>query len=252
MWLPPGTDVLAGSHAGWTVVPNGSTSVEISAERPNGSGDFVVGVRAFRQQVDDQMVTLFGVIAPETRRAGIGHYYVGNSGDFGHHGMGHQRLRGRRVAASRRRSITRSPTPNGCAARADRARLELVAASASCGSRVERLHDLTASVESEVPPPHTHVLVIYKLNSAFATADAVASPSDVRDAIRRTGQPGAAVPEFHGARSGKCSWRSESVQGRALDASVYDELLVIRPPKGVLGGLTVRFYALPHPRPTPR
>ena len=27
----------------------------------------------------------------------------------------------------------------------------------------------------------------------------------------------------------------------ALDASVYDELLVVRPPKRIVGGLTVRF-----------
>jgi hypothetical protein len=55
--------------------------VEVGAQR-EWAGDLVVGVRAFRQRVDDQLVTLFGGAAPGKAAASIGHYYVATGGDF--------------------------------------------------------------------------------------------------------------------------------------------------------------------------
>ena len=40
-----------------------------------------VALRAFRQQVDDQLVTLFGADLPAQPNAKLGHYLVGNAGD---------------------------------------------------------------------------------------------------------------------------------------------------------------------------
>ena len=37
-------------------------------------------MRAFRQHVDDQLVTLFGVDQPGQPNAVLGHYFVANSG----------------------------------------------------------------------------------------------------------------------------------------------------------------------------
>ena len=52
----------------------------------------------------------------------------------------------------------------------DRGRLRRVAASA-LRTETERIHDLTASVESDVATTATRFVVIYKVNSAFAAAD---------------------------------------------------------------------------------
>ena len=47
----------------------------------------VVGFRAFTEQVEDQVVTVFGVSLTDTP-AEIGHYQVGSAGDFAAHGWG--------------------------------------------------------------------------------------------------------------------------------------------------------------------
>ena len=38
-------------------------------------------MRAFRQQVADQLVTMFGIDVPGLPPANLGHYFVGNYGD---------------------------------------------------------------------------------------------------------------------------------------------------------------------------
>ena len=60
--------------------------VEVAAERPV-FGDILVGVRAFRQRGDDQIVTLFGVAAVDDA-VNTGHYRVGSAGDFDAMGWG--------------------------------------------------------------------------------------------------------------------------------------------------------------------
>ena len=59
---------------------------ELAVER-TWAGPLLVGVRAFRQRVDDQVVTLFGVAVADVP-AGVGHYQVGSAGDFDATGWG--------------------------------------------------------------------------------------------------------------------------------------------------------------------
>jgi hypothetical protein len=82
--------------------------------------------------------------------------------------------------------------------------------------------------------------VIYKLNSAFATAD---QSSERRPGLRFDVQVNQALPfmNFTGAQFELLVAVRNMFREDARDGSVYDELLVIRPPKGVLGGLMVRF-----------
>ena len=47
-----------------------------------------MGVRVFRQQVDDQMMTLFGLRRPDGPAEALGHYYVGTVGDASIDGVG--------------------------------------------------------------------------------------------------------------------------------------------------------------------
>ena len=100
-----------------------------------------------------------------------------------------------------------------------------------------RIHDLTASVESIVAPTATRVFVIYKLNSAF---------SDVRSPMttaRFNVQVNQSLPflDFTNAQWEMLMAVSNLFRNELMDASVYDEVMVIRAPKRVLGGVTVRF-----------
>ena len=86
MWAPPGrtfspASIRAGFH------PEQITHYQFAAEQPIAD-DIVVGVRAFRQQVNDQLVTLFGLSVPGASPAAIGHYYIGNTGDVDARGWG--------------------------------------------------------------------------------------------------------------------------------------------------------------------
>src|SRR5262249_52053226 len=86
MWLPPGrTFSPASVRAGFQ--PERVEHVEIAAEQPLDN-DIVIGVRAFRQEVDNQIATLFGLSLPNTAGASLGHYYIANAGDADIRGWG--------------------------------------------------------------------------------------------------------------------------------------------------------------------
>ena len=105
----------------------------------------------------------------------------------------------------------------------------------------ERFHDVSATVEAEIPETATRVTARCRMNTAYATATehAVTSGLDARYDIRvmqmlpfspidgSTWELLVAVRSlFH-----------EQVSG----GSVYDELLVVSPPRQVVGGLVVHF-----------
>ena len=231
LWLPP-------ERTFSTVNPRGRLNservdhFEVSMERQY-AGDFMIGVRAFRENVDDQIVTLFG-IAP----ANVGHYFVASGGDFDATGWGisiHRNLSDRLRASV---DYTNADA-EWLRASPDRARLLRTAAS-TVREDSERVHDLTALVESELPSSATRLLLVYKVNSAFANGDGSA---DRRPSARYQVQVNQALPFLNFSSA---QWEmlfavrnlfSEDVR----DASVYDELLVVRPPTRVVGGLTVRF-----------
>ena len=83
--------------------------------------------------------------------------------------------------------------------------------------------------------------MIYKLNAALAAADAIPALATAR--TRFDVQVNQALPflNFTNA-SWRCSWRSRNLFKEELgETSIYDEALVVRPPKRVLGGVTVKF-----------
>jgi hypothetical protein len=193
-------------------------------------------VRAFRQQVNDQVVTLFGVSMAEPRH-NVGHYHVASAGDFD--------ARGWTVSASRavgeglRASLDytqfvsrwRGVSP-------DEATLQAAAPSAL--RKDERIHDMTATLESVIAATETRVFVLYKLNTGFAGAEDT-TPSALRN-VRFNVQVNQALP----VRLFRGQWEmlvavNNLFNDEPLDASVYDELFVVQPPKRVLGGVTMRF-----------
>ena len=105
----------------------------------------------------------------------------------------------------------------------------------------ERIHDITTSLEAEVPYSATRVVLLYKLNSAFATPTrAQQTPAfGARFDVRVT----QSLPFMNFRTSqwemlvGVRNMFHESL----ANTSVYDEILVVRPPKRLVGGLTVKF-----------
>jgi hypothetical protein len=208
---------------------------ELGVERDVAA--YVVGVRTFRQSVNDQAGAIFAAPSREHPAASLGHYYLANLGDFDARGWG--------VRVSRplfgivRGSVDYSVTtaqwlsgPGGPGV-----------AWFGGGSRTEptRMHDVTTSFETAIPQTATHVYVLYKLNSGFARQ----SPEDVEPGFdaRFDIQVNQALPfmDFTSADwevlVAVCNLFRDVVGER----SVYDELLVIHPPKRVLGGVRVRF-----------
>jgi hypothetical protein len=234
LWLPPErTFSPISARAGFR--PEQIQHLEVAAER-QWMGDVVVGLRAFRQRVDDQLVTLFDIAVPGKAPATLGHYYVGSGGDFEARGWGvsfsRDMIDGLRASVDYTQSEADWIRPSP-----DARTLALVAAS-SLRSDIERIHDLTTSVESVLPVTATRVFVIYKLNTAFASAD-----EGARTGTRFELQVNQALPfmKFTNAHWEMLVAVRNLFRDDLLDASVYDELLVVRPPKRVVGGLTVKF-----------
>jgi hypothetical protein len=233
LWLPPERTFSQISRDGFR--PERLDHFELSAEREWPG--FVIGVRAFRQDVQDQVVTLFGLALADSPR-GLGHYHVGSAGDFIAQGWGVSVSRtfveGTRGSLDYTEAATQWP---------DRPRdgvvLQSVAPSVLRTS--ERIHDVTATVDSMVARSGTRLFVVYKINSAFArTSDAV---SNSLANGRFNVQVNQSLPFM---RFANASWEmlaavSNLFHDDVADGSVYDELLVMHPPKRVLGGVTVRF-----------
>jgi hypothetical protein len=212
--------------------------LEIAAEQPLAN-DVIVGIRAFRQQVSDQITTLFGVSMSNTAGSSIGHYYVGSTGDVDVRGWGVSLSRvvsdGLRASVDYTQSDADWLRPSGGSAR-----VALVMPSV-IRRQSEQVRDLTTSVESEVPHVDTRVFVIYKINSGFAGSDA--STLRPRPGTRFDVQVSQALP-FLNFTNGQ--WEMivavrNLFHEDLLDTSVYDELQVARPPKHIVGGVTVRF-----------
>jgi hypothetical protein len=235
LWLPP-ERTFSPLSAARGFVPQQMEHAELAAER-EWAGGLVTGVRAFRQTVDDQMVTLFGVVMPGTAANSLGHYYVASAGDVDATGWGVSVSR--TMPARVRASVDYTNAHSTWMRRSpDAAALALVAMSI-LRDGTERIHDLTTSVESTLPVTETRVFAIYKINSQLADTGVGAPGAGARFDV----QVNQSLPflNFSGAQWEMLVAVRSLFRDELLDASVYDELLVMRSPKRVVGGVTVRF-----------
>ena len=200
-------------------------------------GAYVLGVRRFQQRVDNQMATLFGLPVSGGPKS-PGHYVVANAGAVDAEGWAvrlssapSQRIRGfdrlqRRRARTGCRAATWRRSPSG---RRDAIR-----------PRNEDIHDLTTSLETDVPQTATRVFLLYKVNNAFARGDDPTHPSlDYRFDV----QVNQALPfmPFSSAARWEVLVGLRNLFRDPNDAgSIYDELLVVRPPKRVIGGVLIQ------------
>jgi hypothetical protein len=230
LWLPP-EHTFIGEPA---IAPESTSHFEIGMERDLWR-EVVFAVRAFVQQTRHQQVALFGDAG--IRPQPTGHYEVADFGNLdargwsiGVSGSPWSSLRGSLLYSMTDASWFPSP--------ASGEGLILVGLAPRTGR--ERLHDLTGSVEAEFPTATT-VLVAYRLNSGFArrSGDAVEPAFGGRYEVRLI----QSLPflDFTSARWQALVAVRNMFRDTTADASVYDELLVVRPPKRVVGGLLVRF-----------
>lgn len=209
---------------------------EVAVERVlNGA---TVAVRAFEQRIDDQTVTVFGL--RRDNAAALGHYYVGAAGDANLRGVGVTFTHA--LAANIRGSVDYSVAHANWVGRATPIEYAVLAkwVPSTVRPATERLHDVTTSLETEIPYSATRVVVLYKLNNAFAASDQGAAPAF---GARFDLQVNQALPFMNFRASqwemlvGVRNLFHETLEG----TSAYDELLVVRPPKRLVGGLTVKF-----------
>ena len=236
-YLPPQRTFSPISKAGFST--QGTQNYEGGIERVfNGAA---LGVRVFEQRIDDQTVTVFGLRRPGNEAAALGHYYVGSAGDALVRGVGVTFTHA--LAENIRGSVDYSMATADWMDRSSPIEFETLAKWAPSTVRPshERIHDVTTSLETEIPYSATRVVVLYKLNNAFATGmrNEEAPVFGARFDLRVT----QALPFMNFRTSqwemlvGVRNLFHESL----ANTSSYDELLVVRPPKRVVGGLTVKF-----------
>jgi carboxypeptidase family protein/TonB-dependent receptor-like protein len=234
LWLPPERTFSQVRRASF--VPERHNQIEIAVDR-QWADHVIVGFRAFAEQVEDQVVTVFGASLPDTP-AEIGHYQVGSAGDFRGHGWGLTFTR--TVGENFRASVDYTQAQTRWGSRSTDADALFVLAP-SVKRSDERIHDVTASVESILAPSATRLMVVYKLNTAYAASGIgeMAPTAGVRFDV----QVNQALPfmNFTSAQWEMLVAVSNLFKEALYENSVYDELMVIRPPKRVLGGVTVRF-----------
>ncbi len=236
LWLPP-------EHRFASLSPEGSLHTERArhvefAVEHELAGAYVVGVRRFFQGVDDQLVTMFGVDTPNGLPGGLGNYYLASAGRVNADGWGVSlnrslpgRVRGRVDYSLTRARWARAQEP---------AQVGHLVPSA-LRPETEVFHDVTTSVETEIPETSTRVFVLWRWNTAYAMSGTGAEGPGFDGRFDIHVRQGLPFAPLDGS-----TWEL-LVAVRSLfrepwaEASTYDELLVVRPPKRVVGGLLVRF-----------
>ena len=240
VWLPPERTFT--SLSGFDNLQAERTRhMEVGLEQDLGA-HATVGVRRFRQNVSSQMVALFtpGRYVPDgTLPAPGGHYYLAsaNGVDADGWGISYQQdwpdiLTGevdyRVVRAAW--LPTDAPTAFGIARGAGLLR-----------TGAEWVHDVTTTLEAEVPRTSTRVAARCRVSTGFARADTdvVTGGLDARFDIRVT-QPLPGSP-IEGSNWELLLALRSLFHQQTDGASIYDELLVVDPPRQLVGGLVVHF-----------
>jgi hypothetical protein len=233
LWLPPERTFAPLASEQFRV--ERVRRLDVGVEREIGDA-FVIGVRRFYQHVDDQLVTLFGLDAG-IADADLGHYLVTGAGRVEADGwvVGVSTPISKRARGSvdyRRTQAVWHHSP-------EMAAIGRLAPSA-WRPDTEEIHDVTTSLETEIPETATRVFVLYKINTAYAANEAaLARPGlDARFDV----QVNQALPFLPFGSQWELLIGVRNLFRQVQDgASVYDELLVIRPPKRIVGGVQVRF-----------
>ncbi len=233
VWLPP-------QHAFAVLAPDGQLKPErtrqyqVGIEHDMGEAS-TIGVEAFYQQVDDQFVTLFGL--GQTAATEATRYFVADSGNV--------TARGWRVHVAHaithrvRGTVDYTISTAEWVPGADASILSSVSPAAA-RQGTEHLQDLSTSLETDIPETATRVLMLYRINTGFADRRSSGQPGlGYRFDVRVT--QGLPFLDFSGTQWQALVAVRNFFRDSTVGGSTYDELLVIRPPKRIVGGIMLRF-----------
>jgi len=234
IWLPP-QRTFSSLDGQSPLTAERMTHVDASVERD--LGPTTISVRTFHQHVDDQLVTLFGVDQPGQPSAVLGHYFVANSGgvDATGYSAGIKAVIASRIHGSVDYSFARASWKP-----ADNLTYLLLVAPSATRRSDERIHDIATSLEADVPETSTRVMVLYRVSNAFA-GRSFADPSGVDGRFDVQVRQSLPFLDFSSAKWEMLVTVRNFFRDATSDQSLYDELLVVHPPKRVVGGLTLRF-----------
>lgn len=238
VWLPP-QRTFSSFEPGRPLRAEHTTHMAVEVQRDIARS--TVSLRAFRQSVDGQLVTLFGADLPAEPSAKVGHYLVGSAGDASATGCtaALRTLLMNRIHGSIAYSLSNAQlTP------ADDLRYLVLLSPSALHRNGERIHDVATSIETNVPETSTRVLVLYRVSNAFARSSGLGQVTD-RPGLgsRFDVQVRQSLPflNFTSAKWEALLAVRDFFHETAGEQSIYDELLVVRPPKRIVGGVTMHF-----------
>jgi len=235
VWLPP-QRTFASLDPTQALRGERTEHIEVEVERDIAAA--TISVRAFHQRIANQQLTVFGIDGSPSQG---GRYLIGSLGRMEALGVS----TGIRAAiAGRVHGSIEYTTTEASALPSDETTYLWILAGAPLRPTLDRIHDVSTSIETEVPETSTRVLVLYRVSNAFAQS-LVASPAGDRPGLasRFDVQVRQSLPfmDFSSARWEMLVDVRNFFRDASPDQSVYDELFVVRPPKRVVGGLTLRF-----------
>jgi hypothetical protein len=234
-WVPP--ERTFAPITGTSFVPERTSHYDVGLEH-DLSPTTVVAVRGFYQDTEDQLVTLFGLGNVERPAADLGHYFVGSAGDVAVHGwtVSVRQIIADRVRGSVDYTVSTSDWQDTPQSEIVSLRLPGVARRGS-----ERIQGVTAAVDTDIPVTETHVYALYRVSTGYAggTIESLGPTLAARFDVQVT----QSLPfmDFANAHWEMLVGVRNLFRDAADEASIYDELLVVRPPKRIVGGLTLRF-----------
>jgi hypothetical protein len=204
----------------------------LTRELGGSRGSRAIHVRAFAQQISDQIATLFGV----GQQTSLGHYRVAQAGAVGVAGWAvgatgtwggvfkgqveYTRLAADWHGLGRTRGLRRvSPSV--------------------VRDALENLHDVTACLEATLNESRTRILVQFRSSTGFSSEDDAAPKPGSRFDL----QVHQALPYRPlGATRLEVLFAARTMfRDPATGLSRYDELLTVAPPLRLMGGIQVRF-----------
>jgi hypothetical protein len=234
LWLPP--------QRTFSMLRNGDYRVErarhvaLSLER-EFAANYVIAIRRFYERTDDQLVTIFGAGSIGGMRSDIGHYLLATAGTFDADGWAVSlsspilnRIRG---TVDYQLTRARWASPGAMA-------LAVVAPSA-VRSESEDVHDVATSVEADIAETGTRVFFFYRVSNAFARDDSFQLVPGLGGRFELQVKQGLGFMPFRGSEWQVLVGVRDLFADPTSGASLYDELLVVRPPKQVVGGVQVKF-----------
>ncbi|MQA29147.1 MAG: hypothetical protein GEU82_04805 [Luteitalea sp.] len=245
-FLPRGDEISLPPQRTFSTLESGerfeaerTAHMALGVERDFGAS--TIGLRVFRQEISDQLVALFGQDMPEQPSTKFGHYLVGNAGDAVAAGC---RAEFRTVVAGRVHGSVAYSFSNAQLTPAGGLQYVVLLAASAVRPATDRVHDLATRIETTIPETATRVLVLYRLSNGFAQAaggDGLASGPAVDGRFDVQVRQSLPFMNFSNAKWEMLFGVRNFFRESASDQSVYDELLVVRPPKRVVGGVTLLF-----------